>query len=327
MTLALLRNANLSQDRIDSEAGVIYGVRIAEVGKLARFTNQKGKVTSFDVTPAHVDALLAHAGNRTLPVHWTHDYKNDGRNALHATVGGIKNFRKDETGHLIADFQVAPTQYRDQIFWGAANLPNGMMMSAVFGYSKDDPTCMPKSFMAADLVEDGAATTALLSAHLSETDMNEDLISQLQEACKDPTKKADLLALLANDSLAMTEQDATAMMSAAGVTDADKKEDEKDKPPIMRAMLSVSRSIQRHIGELKNAKKEIIDEAKLAAAAVVTKTIGKGVGHNIAGAKDAEDGEAFITAQLSNGCPNRATAVARMAKDKKELYDAYCATR
>lgn len=34
----------------------------------------------------------------------------------------------------------------------------------------------------------------------------------------------------------------------------------------------------------------------------------------------AEDGEAFITAQLAAKCPNRATAIRRMAQDNPELY-------
>lgn len=325
MPTALLRNANLSQDRIDSAEGIIYGVRIAEVGKLAKFKNGAGKVTQFDVSSEHIDALLAHAGSRTLPVHWTHDY-GDGKDPLHAKVGAIKNLRKDSEGNLIADLAVAPSEYRDQIFWNAQNDPTGMMMSAVFGYAKDDPKCMPKSFEAADLVETGAATTALLSAKLSDTSMDDDLISQLAEACKDPHKMAAFKALMksvgaeADAQAEMSDEDASAMMSAAGVIDADKKDDDKDKPLVVRAMLATSRSVQRQIAELKNAKTEIIEQAKLAAAAVVNKSVGKNGVVHIGGDKGEQDAEAFITAQLANGCPNRATAIARMAKDNKELY-------
>ena len=171
------------QSSIDADKGVIRGVKIAELGKVAVFKGPDGKPRKAEITKEHADAFLAHAGNRAIPVHWTHDYLSDDADRLHAKVGALKNFRKDGDGNPIADFYVAPTDYRDNIFWSAENDPENMMFSAVFSYDPKDPKSLPQDFQAADLVECGAATTALFSQP-NNTMTAEEIKSHVAEAVK-----------------------------------------------------------------------------------------------------------------------------------------------
>lgn len=148
---------SFKQTRIDAEKNVIYGVKVIELGEV------KSDHGPSEVKHKHIASFMAHAGNRAIPVHWTHDYLDEDKDRLHAKVGALKNFRVDGDGDLAADFHVAPTEYRDAIFWGAETDPDNMMFSVVFSYDPKDPEGLPLDFQAADLVERGAATTALFS--------------------------------------------------------------------------------------------------------------------------------------------------------------------
>lgn len=197
---------SFTQTRIDAEKGVIYGVKVIELGPVQ---SQHGPPV---VKPEHVQAFKAHAGNRSIPVHWTHDYLGEDSDRLHAKVGALKNFHVDAAGDLCADFHVAPTEYKEGIFWSAVNDPDNMMFSVVFSY---DPAQdgLPLDFQAADLVERGAATTAMFSA--TTNTMTQDEIKSLvaesvktalsEYAAQSAITRADEVAKLASAESLTTE--------------------------------------------------------------------------------------------------------------------------
>jgi predicted RNA-binding Zn ribbon-like protein len=269
MATAAFKLNTLSQERIDADASVIYGVRLCEVGKVARFNGPDGKPREAEITAEHADAFLAHAGNRAIPVHWTHDYLSDDKDRLHAKVGALKNFRKDELGNPIADFYVAPSEYKDAILWNAKEDPENMMLSAVFSYDPKDPKALPMDFQAADLVECGAATTALFSETTTHTqapmftdeqkaELSEMISSGIKTALAEANKPEDKTAELA---------DADAAEKEAGVTDADKKPEDEKKPAAMRAALRIARATERKaLAALKEYEKnDVAAQAKFTA--------------------------------------------------------------
>ena len=241
-TAAFKLNA-LAQQRIDADQSVIYGVRLCEVGKVARFNGPDGKPRTAEITAEHADAFLAHAGNRAIPVHWTHDYLSDDKDRLHAKVGALKNFRKDELGNPIADFFVSPSEYREAILWNAKEDPENMMLSAVFSYDPKDPKALPMDFQAADLVECGAATTALFSVPQTKPNTMTD-----EDKAEVATMIADAIAAAMQTDKAEDVTDEAAMADAekdAGVTEADKKPEDEKKPAALRAALRIARASSR----------------------------------------------------------------------------------
>jgi hypothetical protein len=200
--------------------------------------------------------------------------------------------------------------------WAAANDPVGIMTSLVFKYEGGKTDAKATRIDSADFVKFGAATTALLSAypHNQETNMDK---TELIKLLADPEVKAALLALAkpaANED-AMTEADATAIMTAAGVIDADQAVEDKGKPPALRAMLAVGRASKRQsaaASEEAAVKAEATFTAKLGAK--VKDIIGTG------GTATKDEFEAAVQAQLSAGAPNRARAIFRVQKDKPDLY-------
>lgn len=243
MALAALKLNALAQERIDADQSVIYGVRLCEVGKVAKFNGPDGKPRTAEITAEHAAAFLAHAGNRSIPVHWTHDYLSDDKDRLHAKVGALKNFRLDSTGNPVADFYVAPSEYREAIMWNAKEDPENMMLSAVFSYDPKDPRAMPLDFQAADLVECGAATTALFSEPQNTPNtMTDEDKSEVAKMIADAIAAANKTDETKD---AADEATAAAAEAEAGVTDADKKEEDKDKPSALRAALRIARASHR----------------------------------------------------------------------------------
>jgi len=192
---------------------------------------------------------------------------------------------------------------------------------------------MPTSFHAVDLVEQGAATTALLSAYpdsLSDKDNQtttatmDDFLTQLKAALQDPDIAAAVKAMHKSVTSAaaedMSDDDMSAAMSAAGVTDADKAKEDETKPKTTRALLAIARASKRQID---SAAKSAAVEAE----ASFVKRLGKSGTAIMSAAKDGEDAETYITAQLSAGCKSRGAAIARMAKDKPDLYAKFENTR
>jgi len=278
-----------SQAAIDAENGILKGVKLMEVGKLATFADDEGKPKSVTITDAHISALLAHAGNRAIPIHQTHEWFNaQGKeNAdsveLSARIGALKSFRKDENGDLIADAYFKAGKERDDIIWAAQHNPEDSMFSAVFNYAKNDPNCIPQNFRAADVVPCGAATTALFSADNTNNNKSMD-ISELIAALDDPKVKEALKAIIkshkdASEEVTDTAEDITeaaAMESDAGVTDTDTKPEDDSKPAIMRAQLRIARVNTRLTAALKADRAAILAEAKTQAAGEATALLGKG---------------------------------------------------
>lgn len=273
MALAALKLNALTQERIDADNNVIYGVRLCEVGKVARFNGPDGKPREAQITSEHASAFLAHAGNRAIPVHWTHDYLSDDKDRLHAKVGALKNFRLDGSGNPIADFHVAPSDYRETILWNAKEDPDNMMLSAVFNYDPSDPKAMPLDFQAADLVECGAATTALFSE--SQTKPNNMTDEDKAEVAK---MIADAIAAANKTDEtqdATDEATAAAAEADAGVTEADKKKEDETKPAAMRAALRIGRASHRLTLAALAEKLEASKAETVLAAAQFTAALGK----------------------------------------------------
>jgi len=308
--LASLRHASFSQDSINGD--VLLGVKIAELGKVACFSGPDGKPRYATITPAFVDALLSHAGSRSIPVHWTHDYKQGNGDALHAKVGKLKDIRKDSEGNPIADLHLAPGQYKETALWNAEHDPENMMLSPVFSYDPSDKNSTPLDFQAADLVECGAATTALFSAAQTQTQTqtkmtDEDKIEvakMIAEAIAAANKPAD----------APVVPDTAEMEATAGVTDADKKPEDEKAPALMAAFARCNRAIKR---QLETAKGEavVLAEAKFTAA------LGAGKFTLPAAPAAKDEVEEAIAAQISAGAKDRSTAIFRLAKDKPEIYN------
>ena len=307
MALALLQ-LKLSHGAIDADNGVISGVMVMELGKLAQFEGE-GKITKrVKITPAHIDALLSHAGNRSIPMHLTHDWFNAQGTPTADTVemqarcGAFKNLRKDESGNLRADAYLKDGATRSDILWGAEHNPEDNMVSVVFSYDKKDPLCMPCDFRAADIVPKGAAVTALFS-HSQKLDNTMDKTALL-EMLKDDEVKTALLAMLPE-----TKTSEVALLKSA-----------EDKAGEIFAAKKAE-----ILAEAATASDKRFEENKVAllkeAEAAVVKNIGQGGFLKDFGKKDADDAEAFITAQLSAGCKDRGQAIARMANDKPELYN------
>ena len=316
MATAAFKLNTLSQERIDAENSVIYGVRLCEVGKVARFNGPDGKPRTAEITSEHAAAFLAHAGNRAIPVHWTHDYLNDAKDRLHAKVGALKNFRLDEAGNPVADFYVAPSEYKDAILWNAKEDPENMMLSAVFSYDPKDPKAMPMDLQAADLVECGAATTALFSETQPTKTMTEDEIKALVA----PMIAEAIAAAAVKPEVEAEVEMAAAAEAEAGVTDADKKPEDEGKPAAMRAALRIARATSRLTQAALAASK---DETVKLAEAQFTKALGSGKFVIPAGDDKTDEVEKALAAYSGVSKPQ---AILKLAKDKPEVYNAFRAS-
>ena len=307
MPLALLQS-KLSHSAIDAENGVISGVMVMKLGKLAQFEGEGKVAKRVKITQAHIDALLSHAGNRAIPMHQTHDwFASQGTPTadtveMQSRIGALKCLRKDGEGNLIADAYLKSGQTREDILWGAEHNPEDNMLSAVFSYAKNDPLCLPCDFRACDLVPSGAATTALFSS-FNQNDTNMDKTALL-EMLKDDEVKTALLALIPK-----TETNEVALLKSA--------EDKADALFTAKKAEILAEAKAEAAKDFEANKVALLKEAE----ASVVKNIGQGGFLKDFGKKDADDAEAFITAQLSAGCKDRGQAIARMANDKPELYN------
>jgi len=276
-------HAGYGAQSIDTDNGILRGVKLMEVGKVATFSGPDGQPKSVTITQKHISALLSHAGNRAIPIHWTHDWHDKGDGAeLDARIGALKAFRTDEAGNLIADAYLKAGDRRDSILWAAEHNPEDTMFSAVFNYSPADPDVMPMNFRAADIVPCGAATTALFSDSTETTTTPTMDINELIAALADPKVQDAVNAIIKShksDSAAAEEAavaPAAEMEEAAGVTDEDKKPEDEQKPALMRAAIRVARATSRQI-------KASTEQAATMAEARFTKSIGAGKFPGIAG--------------------------------------------
>jgi hypothetical protein len=297
-------------------------------GKLATFA-AGDEIRSVTITDAHIKALMDHAGSRSIVSHLTHDWYNsigkpdEDTVEMSARIGALRNFRIDEQGDLSADFVVMPGEHREMILFGALNTPEDNMISVVFSFAPDDPNCIPRDFQAADLVPEGAGTYALFkNATLTNENKNmtpEEFKACLMEALKDP----EVSKLLVGDDEETGEmEDYAAMEDAAGITDADKKKEDDQKPALMRLVIRSNRAMARMRKSLDERETEIISKAQ----AKATEVIGKSplLKSHMGAVKASDEFEAAVTAQMSvSGNTNRGAAMARVRKDKPELYNAY----
>lgn len=280
-------HASYGQATIDKENGILVGVKLMELGRLAKFAGEDGKSKSITITTAHISALMGHAGNRALPIHETHEWFNAEGTATGdsteraARIGSLKKIRTDDNGNLVADayLNLDRQPARDLLF-GAEHNPEDNCFSVVFSYDKNDPLCLPLNFRAADVVPSGAATTALFS----ETKTSETMTD-------DEKKKAD-------------ETAAEAMEKACGVTDADKRPEDDQQPALMRAFSRMSRAQSRVIDEkVAKAKEEMTAEISLKSEAAATALLGKGGRFEVTGGKtenkEADEYDALVTAKLT----------------------------
>lgn len=337
LATAILKTSS-GQVSIDAEAGVIRGVKLMELGKLARFAGEDGMAKQVTITDAHISALLAHAGNRSIPIHLTHDWfdsqgkPNADTAEMNARIGAAKNIRRDESGNAIADAYFKEGASRNDILWGAQHNPEDNCFSVVFSYLKDDPQCIPQNFRAADLVPSGAATTALFSEHQTDTDMTkEESLALFKELFPTFLKEA-LPALLAEHKTAMLsemkekEGDYAEMEKAAGVCDEDKLPEDEQAPALMRSQVRISRAIARQSKSLATEKTAILAEAKVQATAEATALLGRsgfpGIG---TGAQPPQDAKAKFDAavkELTDAKVPLATATLRVINEQPEVYAA-----
>lgn len=281
---ATLKSSYSTSSNIDAEAGVIRGVKLMELGKLAKFAGENGEQKQVTISSDHISALLAHAGNRAIPIHETHEWfaAQDKPEAdsveRNARIGALKAFRRDEQGNLIADAHLnLDKQPAKDLLWGAANNPEDNCFSVVFSYLKDDPQCIPQNFRAADVVPSGAATTALFSEDQTQNKSMD--ISELITMLSDPSVKDAIKAIIksveANEP-DVTDTEAATMESDAGVTDADKKKEDDKMPATMRAMVRINRATARMSKAFATEKVALLAEVEVKAGAAATALLGKG---------------------------------------------------
>lgn len=326
LATAILRSSS-GAISIDAEAGIIKSVKLMELGKVARFAGEDGKPKSVKITDAHISALMNHAGNRSIPIHQTHEWfdaqgkANADSVEMEARIGALKSFRRDDAGNLVADAHLnLQKQAAKDLVWGAQSNPEDNCFSVVFSYLKDDPQCIPQNFRAGDVVPSGAATTALFSEDSNSPSMD---IQELLAALDDPAVKAAVKAILKSHQDPADDTASAEMESDAGVTDDDKKKEDDQKPALMRAALRVGRAIKRQLTEL-NAKSidkvALLAEAKTIATAEATALMGKGgfIGHGSGSGED--DAYTAKLAEYTKTAPNAQVALTRMLRDNPELY-------
>jgi hypothetical protein len=297
-SVAIMRQGQFESNRIDRDAGIIYGVKIAELGKVACFKGPDGKPRYATITDKHASAFLAHAGNRSIPVHWTHDYRSGESDNLHAMVGCLKAFRLDESGNPVADLHVAPSDKRDLIFWNAMENRENMMLSPVYGYDPRDSNSIPLSFDAADLVQRGAATVALFSEYDAQQKTNMDK-QEFLSLLADPEVKAALCAASAG----------AAPDQAAIAAEIDKRVATAATNAVTAAMATAEASLLTRAEAALTAKIGAGNQALLNAGKPPT---------------NDETPESFITAEMASmDVPRRDVAITIMATKKPSLYAKY----
>lgn len=295
---------NLSGSNVDRENGIVKGCVLAQVGRVARFAGIDGKLREISITPSLISGLLAlWTQAERGDAHWTHDWVTSQDDALKSRVATWRNFRKDDSGNLIADAFLWPSAHKEAILYAAENDPKGMMISQVFTYTGGKDTAVASEVRAADFVGLGACTEALLSKFSFNQNDNTMDKTALLEMLKDDEVKTALLSLLPE-----TKATETALLKSAE-DKATALFNEKKAEILAEAKAEAAKDFEAN-------KVALLKEAE----AAVVKNIGSGSFLKDFGKKDADDAEAFITAQLSAGCPNRATAISRMAKDKPDLY-------
>lgn len=329
MPQAALKIAITPESEIDATLGVVRSCRLAEVGRLAVFAGKDGKPKELNITPGVIDALLSLSQKQgRLDAFWTHDRMNNGgADELHDMIGVWRHFSKDESGNLIADLQLAPSDYRDRILWAAQNDPQGMMTSLVFKYEGGKDDAKPTAIFSGDIVRFGAATTALLSAY-SETQPDTDMTPEEIKALVAEGIRAALAAPETRAALAAhnpVEKPDTAALAAAeteaGVLPEDRKADDSKLGAHMASSMAIHRATLRKSKAAEEGLTVKIQTAVLGQIGGQGFNIGGGNGANL---NDAQAWDAKVNAQLESmpsGKKDRSIAILRVRNDNPELYN------
>lgn len=329
MPVAIFNLSIRSAQKIDAEKGIIEGCKLAEVNKVAIFADKDGKPTQILMRPALLENLLAlWKAKEEGAAHWSHRWIETGEDGIESKVATWKNFRIDGNGDLAADAYLWPTARKEAILYAAEHDPKGLMVSQVFDYSGGRDDCKPIAVHAADFVERGASTTALL-AKLSQTqktaNMAEITLDDLKTLFATPEGKAMVQGCIDGHDKAADDTEAAAMESDAGVTDADKKKEDDQKPALMRAQLRIARSVARQSAQLKVDKAAILAEAKTNAAAEATAVLGKGRFISAGGEDDkTKTATAKFSAavkELTDKGVKEGAATQAVLKGQPELYE------
>lgn len=305
---------------MDSEKGIVYGCRLAEVGELAVFKDLHGDRQEIMMTPKLIGSLLdACLAEERLSAHWTHGWIMGGADGLLSSVATWRNFRKDDSGNLVADAFTWPGVHRDTILHAAENDPEGMMVSMVFDYTGDKDNAVATRVSAADFVETGAATTALCTAVLSafakiaKLDMPNNLNDQTNAGGGGDNSQAAAAPFTPEQVSAIQQM----IQAALNPPDVD-----TSAPPAMFA------AINKLIGHRVTAG--ATEAATLAEARFVKSIGGTAVLKNFAdlkiGKTSENDFESAVTAALSANLAtvkDRASAVRFVAANKPALYNAH----
>jgi hypothetical protein len=321
---------------IDREAGILRGIKFMELGKDATFVGKDGEPKTVKISQKHIDSFIAHAGNRALPGHWTHEWHdsinkpNADSVELAARCAAFKNFRKDEQGNGITDAILKDGEYKDDILFAAENNPQDLQVSVVYSYDKSDPECLPQNARFVDFVPQGAAVTALFSEADSTQKQPMD-INELIEALKDEKVQAAVSAIIKSHKAdapkpeeAKAEDDATAEMEKdADVKPEDKKPEDEQKPALMRRFAPIIRAIARRTNALAVNEAALLSKVELKVKTEATALLGNYQFHGHATGSDGKplDPEAFITQAITDGkAKHRAGAIALMGKTRSDLY-------
>lgn len=289
MPFAVLTEKLPSGPSVKREEGVIEGCKLCEAGKLAVFKGPDGKPVQILMRPEVVDKLLAlWSAESEGAAHWTHRWIETGEDGLESKVATWKNFRKDDSGNLIADAHLWETPRKETILSAAEKDPKGIMVSQVFDYSGGRDDCVPLSVFAADFVEKGAATTSLRSmiAKLSATQkahMAEITLDDLKTLFATPEGKAMVQGCIdGHDKAAdMADDDMATMESESGVKDEDKKDEpaeDKQEPALMKVYRFVrrtNRALNRRLKEVAQNEAAILAKAKVQWEAEFAGQLGK----------------------------------------------------
>lgn len=278
---------------VNRESRIVEGVKLLENNRDVTYKSADGKAMGFRTNDALLSGLMAHAGNRTIPSHLSHEWSDGKRDGLHDRVGGIKNCRLSANGDLIGDAHVMPGTEGDRILWLAENDPEHCMLSCIFDYNaiKTDGVtyAYPLSFESADFVAKGAGVTAMLSQFPTDTDMTKD----------------EIVALIKENSA--SKDDVTAAVKAA-LSDF--------KPAGTLTQDDLKAALAAHAPKL--SEEELVEIGTQAEAKLVAKLGSGTLQINVGPSKESNDYTAKL-AEYTKTSPNPGTAILRLLSDHPEL--------
>lgn len=296
MPVATLKLDSIAREKIDVENGILFGCQLARVGVIARFTGAEGKPVEIEITPTLIGQLAQLASGKSISAHWSHDYIGESRDSIHSRIGAWKNVRTDDSGNLVGDLHLMPSQYREAVLWLAQNTPDGAGMSAVFEYNDlGNRFAYPISFKAADLVSQGACTDAFFAKHPIEDMTKDETVSLIKD-----TFKVEIAAAL---------------------------KDFKSTVPAEEINGAVTAALAHHKPKLSDEEKAEI--ATLAEAKVVAKVGTHGKMEGVGGGGAPNGMHAFLTkveAHKATGASD-SKAILRAQNDHPELYNDWMKTR